>query len=321
MNPMKRPDEFEMFHQRRKRPPLAEVGNTNTTPHRPLRPINHNRQNTVSSSKDLRSNETLKNINIFSLRDKHFSFKPPAGSKALHGNKENLHPLSFTSTSPGPGSLSDNSKMLQKAREMYRRKEVSRKERENLTGLERTTRQSPLSIPLTRIGHLLSGRKLFPLATESHLQTTSVMPSIRYWLDAPQLNKPSFHYRFMQSLVDYNSHVEQSNLAIRSLLVLAKFADSTTNRKIQADEPVGSRYGQDSLCSLTDDMNWVALSRVTELSPFLLAATTSEGEDILLMNTHEADITAGSKISLEDCYTYDLSGVPTKAYYKWQLLH
>ncbi|KAF8000826.1 hypothetical protein HF325_004615 [Metschnikowia pulcherrima] len=61
----------------------------------------------------------------------------------------------------------------------------------------------------------------------------------------------------------------------------------------------------------------VELHQVTKLSPMLLAAKTSSGQDIVLMNTHGVDVAAGSQISLGKYFAYDLNGRTIRAYYKW----
>ncbi|KAM9914614.1 hypothetical protein OXX69_000470 [Metschnikowia pulcherrima] len=320
-NKMKRPDDFELFHQRRKRPALAEISNDQNKArntklhnrekpglqpgHRPIgqRQSKHGIQESFGfgSSRNKNGLNTLKKAEISN------SLKEFGISSAFKtNNKENIRPLGGVALTRPSKSLNSTIPELSKAdTELDPFQNVTANSKDGKVGQSGSYANGLIGRFLSENSHLSVHKSLSkynPRNSNAGVSSISGNSSARYEL--------------LSSLVDYNATVEKSNRAIRS------FCDS---RKLSDSLHIGSSLSKTRKNDHTTEIlkkndRVVELHQVTKLSPMLLAAKTSSGQDIVLMNTHGVDVAAGSQISLGKYFAYDLNGRTIRAYYKWCVL-
>lgn len=324
---MKKPDDFELFHQRRKRVPLAEITYSNNV-HKPQLNGKHREKpslktNIFANGRSKPNNNSIKIGELSQIGNGNFTSREKSpnhrisrrfapGTASLNENQENVH------STASSNSISDISRLSEKARKYLRNdNSVLSSESHKSKQLQQTSKTSQ-RIPITQIHQLVSSKMDFqsqksldpyiynPLLAHflAHVLATSFNSGIS------QSTKPTARYNLLQSLVDYNEPVEKSNRVIRSFFDQMRLCEPKKTPEKVVDKKHES--------ILSPDGKYTTLLKVTKLGPFLLAATTSDDEDILLMNTHEIQLAAGSKISLGEFQVHELAGGSKKAYYKWQ---
>ncbi|GEQ68197.1 hypothetical protein JCM33374_g1864 [Metschnikowia sp. JCM 33374] len=322
---MKRLDEFELFHQRRKRRPLGEIpvaenapprssGGKNTPfglrpedPAKKSRNIHNTGNNRVPGSSGSRNDTEFR----FSWSDK-------------HGNKENIIPPGYKDKSPktldngrAPPLFGQTGQFLKNRQFSTPKHCISQKDK--CSG----EMAASSAISITQIRQLASKTKqgeTVPPKTEMATCSPNPIPlsmlTSKLWSDSPLPKTPSARYSLLQSLVDYNCTVENSNKEIRT------FYDSMRLREpapVSGGPPERSKKGSISIGDPTSH-HPVIVVRSTQISPLMTAATTSPQGEILLMHTYETQIGAGSKVILDEFFVYQVAGTPMKAYYNWRLV-
>lgn len=123
----------------------------------------------------------------------------------------------------------------------------------------------------------------------------------------------SSYFEFVHSLSQFNAITAKSNAFIKD------FANRQRLHQLRSTQAAPTSLSETSACKKTKPQLIITVKCVSKLSEFIVAVSSLEHQDCLLLNTLDYKVTTGVTLTLEESKIYNLNGKDIPLYTKWKI--